>query len=56
MCEEISCEKRGKGRLHVSETFPNMGIWVVIVVVVFFWREKDERRQLMDTAKKKAII
>ena len=22
MCELISCDKRGKGRLHISETFP----------------------------------
>ena len=38
MCEVISCDKRGKGRLHISETFPTFfwtGIWVVVVVVVF---------------------
>ena len=37
-CEVISCDKRGKGRLHISETFPTFfwtGIWVVVVVVVF---------------------
>ena len=34
MCEAISCDKRGKGRLHISETFPTFffgtGIWVVV--------------------------
>ena len=60
MCEVISCDKRGKGRLHISETFLTFffgtGKWVVVVVVVFFWREKDEWRQLIDTTDKRAII
>ena len=55
MCEVISCDKRGKGRLHISETFPtvflnrNMG---GCCCCCSFWREKDEWRQLMDTAEK----
>ena len=47
MCEAISCDKRGKGRLHISETFPtffffnrNMGCCYCC-----FWREKDEWHQ-----------
>ena len=63
MCEVISCDKRGKDRLHISETFPtffflnrNMGCCYCC-----FWREKDEwrqpgaLRQLMDTTEKRAI-
>ena len=37
MCEVISCDKRGKGRLHISETFLTFffwtGIWVDVVVL-----------------------
>ena len=62
ICEVISCDKKGTGRLHISETFPtfflnrNMGCCYCC-----FWREKDEwrqpgaLRQLMDTTEKRAI-
>ena len=63
ICEVISCDKKGTGRLHISETFPtfflnrNMGCCYCC-----FWREKDERRQpgalrqLMDTTEKGRLI
>ena len=58
MCEVISSEKRGKGRLHVSETFPTFFFeqeYGLLLLLIFFWREKDEWHQLMDTAEKRAI-
>ena len=43
MCEEISCEKRGKGRLHVSETFPTFFFeqeYGLLLLLLFFFGER----------------
>ena len=48
-------ERQTSRQWNISDIFFEQEYGLLLLLLFFFWREKDERRQLMDTAEKRAI-